>query len=132
MKILIAILLLLLISSNITNAKPINYYILKCTGILNTINSSSLANWNLVFKDADNADLEFLFNKKKRIANVKVSIQKNSDFHANGKWKNIHTNGNEFFTLKFVNETNNMNIKHRRGTIRFEAKGKCTKSIISK
>ena len=60
---------------------------------------SSIAKWNINFINSNRATLDLYYDDKKKSADLRVSIQKNKDFYANGKWRNQTSQGGRFIRL---------------------------------
>ena len=66
---------------------------------------SSIAILNINFTNSNRATLDLYYDNKKKSADLRVSIQKNKDFYANGKWRSQTTQGGRFVRLKYINST---------------------------
>ena len=119
------ILILLFISANQSYAESIDYYDFECTGVLRMQNISTLANWEINFINANRATLNFFYDKKKRSANLRISIQNNKDFYGNGKWRSQTAQGGRFIRLKYINANKQMNLGGANA--QFRADGECIK-----
>ena len=120
------ILILLFISANQSYAESIDYYDFECTGVLRMQNISTLANWEINFINANRATLNFFYDKKKRSANLRISIQNNKDFYGNGKWRSQTAQGGRFIRLKYIDANKQMNLGGANA--QFRADGQCIKN----
>ena len=120
------ILILLFISANQSYAESIDYYDFECTGVLRMQNISTLANWEINFINANRATLNFFYDKKKRSANLRISIQNNEDFYGNGKWRSQTAQGGRFIRLKYIDANKQMNLGGANA--QFRADGQCIKN----
>lgn len=120
------ILILLFISANQSYAESIDYYDFECTGVLRMQNISTLANWEINFINANRATLNFFYDKKKRSANLRISIQNNEDFYGNGKWRSQTAQGGRFIRLKYIDANKKMNLGGANA--QFRADGQCIKN----
>jgi len=119
------ILIFLFITANTSNAESIDYYDFECTGVLRMKNTTSLANWEINFINASRATLDIFYDKKKRSADLRISIQKNKDFYGNGKWRFQTSQGGRFIRLKYIDTTRQMNLGGANA--QFRADGQCVK-----
>ena len=112
--------------TNTSYATTIDYYDFKCIGVLRTKDSSILANWEIKFINASRATLDIFYGKKKRSANLRIAIQKNQDFYANGKWRSRTDQGPRFLRLEYTDA--NKKILLGATNAQFRAEGKCIKN----
>ena len=119
-------LIFLIIMTNTSYATTIDYYDFKCIGVLRTKDSSILANWEIKFINASRATLDFFYDKKKRSADLRIAIQKNQDFYANGKWRAQTAQGGRFLRLEYTDT--NKKILLGGANAQFRAEGKCIKN----
>ena len=93
-------------------------------------NISTLANWEINFINANRATLNFFYDKKKRLANLRISIQNNKDFYGNGKWRSQTAQGGRFIRLKYI-DANKQN-SYRWNDPKFNIKWPVKNPILSK
>mgnify|MGYP001160064232 CR=1 FL=1 len=119
-------LIFLIIMTNTSYATTIDYYDFKCIGVLRIKDSSFLANWEIKFINASSATLDFFYGKKKRSANLRIDIQKNQDFYANGKWRSRTDQGPRFLSLEYTDTDKKILLGGTNA--QFRAEGKCIKN----
>jgi hypothetical protein len=119
------LLIFLFITANESYANSIDYYDFECTGVLRMKNTTTLANWKINFINASRATLDIFYDKKKRSADLRISIQKNKDFYGNGKWRSQTAQGGRFIRIKYID--NNKQINLGGANAQFRADGQCVK-----
>ena len=119
-------LIFLIIMTNTSYATTIDYYDFKCIGVLRIKDSSFLANWEIKFINDTSATLDFFYDKKKRSADLRISIQKNQDFYGNGKWRAQTAQVGRFVRLKYTNTSKKILLGG--ANTQFRAEGKCIKN----
>ena len=120
------ILIFLLIIPNTSHAESINYYDFECVGVLRMKDSSTVANWEINFINASRATLSIYYDKKKRSADLRISIQKNKDFYGNGKWRAQTGQGGRFIRLKYLDTSKKLFLGGANA--QFRAEGECKKN----
>ena len=114
--------LMLFTKLNTAIANSIIYSELNCIGVARINDEIYISNWDLNFTKPTQANLKILYANKKKEAPLRVSIQKNGDFVANGKWKSQKVQGSRFVRINYFKHINTMKIGFRFG---FRAEGKC-------
>jgi len=127
---ILIILITLTINTTTSIANSINYYNFECNGVLRTTDVTTIAKWNINFINSNRATLDLFYDDKKRSADLRISIQKNQDFYANGKWRNQTTQGGRFIRLKYINSSMKLTLGPN-GNNSLRADGKCIKNKIS-
>ena len=102
-----------------------DYYNFKCLGVLRAKNINSVAHWDINFINANRATLDLYYSNKKRSADLRIAIQKNLDFHGNGKWRNQTAQGGRFVRLNYVDSNKKLLLGGANAIFRVE--GKCRK-----
>jgi len=120
------ILIFLLIIPNTSHAESIDYYDFECVGVLRMKDSSTIANWEINFITASRATLNIYYDKKKRSADLRISIQKNKDFYGNGKWRAQTGQGGRFIGLKYIDTSKKLFLGGANA--QFRAEGECKKN----
>ena len=120
------ILIFLFITPNISHAESIDYYDFECVGVLRMKDSSTIANWEINFITASRATLNIYYDKKKRSADLRISIQKNKDFYGNGKWRAQTGQGGRFIGLKYIDTSKKLFLGGANA--QFRAEGECKKN----
>ena len=120
------ILIFLFITPNISHAESIDYYDFECVGVLRMKDSSTIANWEINFITASRATLNIYYDKKKRSADLRISIQKNKDFYGNGKWRAQTGQGGRFIGLKYIDTSKKLFLGGAKA--QFRAEGECKKN----
>ena len=110
--------------TEIVKAENINLNNLNCTGVLWLKNTPEIANWNIKYINITRAKLEFFYSNKKRSASLRMSIQKNGDIRAAGRWNSQTAQGSRDLTINYKNKSKIMEIGALNG-MNFRAKGKC-------
>ena len=107
-------------------ANSIQYYNFECNGVVRTDKITTVAKWNINFINSNRATLDLYYDNKKRSADLRISIQKNEDFYANGKWRSQTTQGGRFVRLKFTSSTMQLTLGPN-GNNSLRVDGKCKK-----
>ena len=130
MHFLLIILMTLIINTTSSIANSVNYFNFECKGVLRMADISSIAKWNINFINSNRATLDLYYDNKKKSADLRVSIQKNKDFYANGKWRSQTTQGGRFVRLKYINSTMDLTLGPN-GNNSLRVDGKCSKKEVS-
>ena len=120
------ILIIFFVQSSNLQANSIQYYNFECNGVLRTDKITTVAKWNINFINSNRATLDLYYDNKKRSADLRISIQKNEDFYANGKWRSQTTQGGRFVRLKFTSSTMQLTLGPN-GNNSLRVDGKCKK-----
>ena len=118
--------ILIFIIPNTSHAESIDYYDFECVGVLRMKDSSTIANWEINFITASRATLNIYYDKKKRSADLRISIQKNKDFYGNGKWRAQTGQGGRFIGLKYIDTSKKLFLGGANA--QFRAEGECKKN----
>jgi len=124
---ILIILITLTLEATSVKANSIKYYNFKCSGIIRIDNITTVAKWDINFINSNRATLDVFYNDKKKSADLRISIQKNQDFYANGKWRSQVAQGSRFVRLKYIDSS----MKFTLGsTNSLRVDGKCKKNEI--
>ena len=124
------ILFTITINTTSSLANSISYYNFECNGVLRTNDVTTIAKWNINFINSNRATLDLYYDDKKKSADLRISIQKNQDFYANGKWRSQTTQGGRFVRLKYINSSMKLTLGPN-GNNSLRVNGKCIKKDIS-
>ena len=124
---ILIILITLTLEATSVKANSIKYYNFECSGVVRTDNITTVAKWNINFINSNRATLDLYYDNKKRSADLRISIQKNHDFYANGKWRSQTAQGGRFVRLKFINSTMQLTLGPN-GNNSLRVDGKCKKN----
>jgi hypothetical protein len=126
---ILTIIIFFLIQINFVQAESIKFYNFECSGVLRSNNITSIAKWKINFINANRATLDLYYDNKKRSADLRISIQKNQDFFANGKWRGQTTQRGRFVRLKYIDSSMKLTLGPN-GNNSLRAEGKCKKKDI--
>ena len=130
MHFILIILFTITINTTSSIANSISYYNFECNGVLRTNDVTTIAKWNINFINSNRATLDLYYDDKKKSADLRISIQKNKDFYANGKWRSQTTQGGRFVRLKYINSSMKLTLGPN-GNNSLRVNGKCIKKDIS-
>ncbi|MFP6779512.1 MAG: hypothetical protein VB916_04415 [Alphaproteobacteria bacterium] len=127
---ILVILITLTINTAYSAANSISYFNFECNGVLRTTDVTTIAKWNINFINSNRATLDLFYDNKKRSADLRISIQKNQDFYANGKWRSQTSQGGRFVRLKYINSSMKLTLGPN-GNNSLRVDGKCLKKEVS-